>query len=45
MAIHGTNEDSLIGQAISHGCIRMHNADVLKVTPWCPTGSPVVVVK
>ncbi len=43
VAIHGTNEDALIGQAISHGCIRMHNADVLKVSAWVPTGSPVVV--
>ena len=43
VAIHGTNEDALIGQAISHGCIRMHNADVLKVSAWVPTGSPVVI--
>ena len=41
VAIHGTNEDSLIGQAVSHGCVRMHNADVLKVSALVPTGSPV----
>ena len=45
VAIHGTNEDALIGQAVSHGCVRMHNADVLKVNAWVPTGSPVVIVK
>jgi lipoprotein-anchoring transpeptidase ErfK/SrfK len=45
VAIHGTNEDTLIGQAVSHGCVRMHNADVLKVSGWVPTGSPVVIVK
>ncbi len=45
VAIHGTNQDSLIGQAVSHGCVRMHNADVLKVSAWVPTGSPVVIVK
>jgi len=43
IAIHGTNQDELIGQAISHGCIRMHNADVLKVSDWVPSGSPVVI--
>jgi lipoprotein-anchoring transpeptidase ErfK/SrfK len=45
VAIHGTDQDALIGQAISHGCVRMHNADVLKVSAWVPTGSPVVIVK
>jgi lipoprotein-anchoring transpeptidase ErfK/SrfK len=45
VAIHGTNQDYLIGQAVSHGCVRMHNADLLKVSAWVPTGSPVVIVK
>ncbi|MGJ8670040.1 MAG: L,D-transpeptidase family protein [Oceanococcus sp.] len=27
--IHGTNEEHLLGQAMSHGCIRMANADVI----------------
>jgi lipoprotein-anchoring transpeptidase ErfK/SrfK len=45
VAIHGTNQDYLIGHAVSHGCVRMHNADVLKVSAWVPIGSPVVIVK
>jgi len=45
VAIHGTNQDALIGQAVSHGCVRMHNADVLRVSALVPTGSPVVIVK
>ena len=45
VGIHGTNQGSLIGQAVSHGCVRMRNADVLKVSAWVPIGSPVVVVK
>jgi hypothetical protein len=45
VAIHGTNQDSLIGGAVSHGCVRMHNADVLRVNAWVPAGSPVVIVK
>jgi lipoprotein-anchoring transpeptidase ErfK/SrfK len=43
LAIHGTNNDACIGRAISDGCIRMHNADVLKVSAWVPSGSPVVI--
>lgn len=45
VAIHGTDQSSLIGRAVSHGCVRMRNADVLKVGAWVPIGSPVAVVK
>ena len=27
--IHGTNEEGLIGTAVSHGCIRLKNADII----------------
>ncbi len=27
-AIHGTNQPGLIGGFVSHGCIRMYNADI-----------------
>lgn len=43
VAIHGTNEDYLIGKAVSHGCVRMHNKDVLAVNKLVPAGSPVVI--
>jgi L,D-transpeptidase YbiS len=29
--IHGTNQESLIGQPASHGCIRMRNEDILRL--------------
>ena len=45
VAIHGTNEPWLIGKAISHGCARMHNKDVLAVSRFVPSGSPVEIVK
>jgi len=45
VAIHGTNDPSCIGKAVSHGCVRMYNADVLKVSDWVPTGSPVIIQK
>ncbi|HUF50186.1 MAG TPA: L,D-transpeptidase [Longimicrobiales bacterium] len=43
--IHGThiyNEDS-IGQAVSHGCVRMHNDDLEKLYQLVPVGTPVFV--
>ena len=45
VAIHGTNEPWLIGKAISHGCVRMQNKDVLEVSRLVPAGSPVEIVK
>ncbi len=45
LAIHGTNDDAVLGQAVSEGCIRMRNADVLKVSHWVPAGSPVLIVR
>ena len=45
MAIHGTNEDYLIGKAVSHGCVRMHNRHILEVSKLVPAGSPVVIQK
>ena len=43
--IHGThiyNEDS-VGQAVSHGCVRMNNEDLVKLYPLVPVGTPVFV--
>jgi lipoprotein-anchoring transpeptidase ErfK/SrfK len=45
VAIHGTNEDYLIGKAVSHGCVRMHDKDVLEVSKLVPAGSPVIIQK
>ena len=28
-AIHGTNDESSVGKAVSHGCIRLHDYDIL----------------
>jgi lipoprotein-anchoring transpeptidase ErfK/SrfK len=29
--IHGTHEEGLIGQPVSHGCVRMRNQDVVEL--------------
>jgi lipoprotein-anchoring transpeptidase ErfK/SrfK len=43
VGIHGTNEPWLIGKAISHGCVRMRNKDILAVNQMVPAGSPVII--
>jgi len=42
--IHGTNEPDTIGQAVSSGCIRMMNQDVIDLYSRVPTGAKVVVL-
>ncbi len=32
--MHGTNKESSIGQAVSHGCLRMKNEDAKKLARW-----------
>ena len=41
--IHGTNEPRSIGRAVSSGCIRMLNADVIDLYDRVPIGTKVVV--
>lgn len=42
--IHGTTEPGSIGQAVSSGCIRMMNQDVIDFYSRVPSGSKVVVL-
>lgn len=42
--IHGTNEPWTIGQAVSSGCIRMLNQDIIDLYQRTPTGATVVVL-
>lgn len=44
-AIHGTNQPNLIGGFISHGCIRMYNADITDLYGRVGVGTPVVVTQ
>lgn len=41
--IHGTNEPWSIGQAVSSGCIRLWNQDIVDLHRRVPTGTRVVV--
>ena len=41
--IHGTNHESLIGQPVSHGCIRMRNADIIALYDAVDAGALVEI--
>jgi lipoprotein-anchoring transpeptidase ErfK/SrfK len=42
--IHGTNQEQLIGQAASSGCIRMRNADVVRLFDLVGVGALVEIL-
>jgi lipoprotein-anchoring transpeptidase ErfK/SrfK len=42
--IHGTNEPNTIGQAVSSGCIRMNNDDVIDLYERVRVGAKVLVI-
>ena len=44
-AIHGTNQPGLIGHFVSHGCIRMYNADITDLYQRVGIGTTVVVTR
>ena len=43
VGIHGTDAPQLIPGRISHGCIRMRNADILKLARLAPVGTPLTI--
>ncbi len=44
VGIHGTNQPELIGQAVSHGCVRLRNGDVQELVDLqLPLGVPVFI--
>jgi hypothetical protein len=43
IGIHGTNEPQLLPGAVSHGCIRMLNRDIVRLAGLMPLGTPVTI--
>jgi lipoprotein-anchoring transpeptidase ErfK/SrfK len=44
VGVHGTNQPALIGQRVSHGCVRLANDDIRKLVDLAlPLGAPVFV--
>jgi lipoprotein-anchoring transpeptidase ErfK/SrfK len=45
VGIHGTTLPDLLGQAVSHGCVRVSNSAALRLKELVPLGTPVDIVR
>jgi lipoprotein-anchoring transpeptidase ErfK/SrfK len=45
VGVHGTPWPWLLGQAVSHGCVRLHNKDVEFLKHRVPLGTPIKIVR
>ena len=43
IGFHGTYAEKLVGQAVSHGCVRMRNRDIIALFDQVKMGTPVTV--
>ena len=43
IGLHGTNDPSGVGHDVSHGCIRMTNRAILRLSRMLPLGTPVTI--
>ena len=43
--IHGTSDEQRIGNAVSHGCIRMRNRDIVELFDLVAPGTPVEILE
>ena len=44
VGIHGTYWPWLLGKAVSHGCVRVHNRDILRLRGMVGVGTPIKIV-
>ena len=45
VGIHGTNQPQLLGQAVSHGCVRVANSAALRLRRLAPPGTPIDIIR
>jgi lipoprotein-anchoring transpeptidase ErfK/SrfK len=45
IGLHGTNDPTGVGHDVSHGCIRMRNGAILRLSRLLPLGTPVAIVR
>jgi hypothetical protein len=43
IGVHGTDRPDLLPGRVSHGCIRMRNADILRLARLMPVGTPLTI--
>ena len=44
VGVHGNNDTSVLGKSVTHGCIRMDNDEITKLSKVLPLGTPVEIV-
>jgi lipoprotein-anchoring transpeptidase ErfK/SrfK len=44
IGLHGTNQPELLGQDVSHGCIRVTNEVITEMAGYLPLGTPVEII-
>jgi hypothetical protein len=45
IGVHGTNSPGKLGTNVSHGCVRVDNASIVKIAKLLPLGTPVEIVE
>jgi L,D-transpeptidase catalytic domain len=43
VGIHGTNQPALLPGRVSHGCVRLRNADIRRLARLMPVGTPLTI--
>lgn len=43
LGIHGNDDESVLGQSVTAGCVRMKNASITQLVPLLPLGTPVEI--
>jgi lipoprotein-anchoring transpeptidase ErfK/SrfK len=44
LGIHGNNDESVLGQSVTAGCVRMKNASITMLASMLPLGTPVEIL-
>src|SRR6266567_1582279 len=44
VGVHGNDDASVLGKSVTHGCIRMDNDEITKLSKVLPLGTPVEIV-
>ena len=43
VGLHGTDQPQLVPGAPSHGCVRLHNSDIVRLASLVPVGTPLLI--
>ncbi|HEX6394338.1 MAG TPA: L,D-transpeptidase [Acidimicrobiales bacterium] len=43
IGLHGNNDASVLGRSVTHGCVRMDNAEISRLAAVLPLGTPVQI--